>query len=97
MAAHEQQSSWTDDSPMLLVKVNKGELLDVDWKQIAAYELSIVKDSLDNLLNNRSASLRYLGKTKEELTTYLAAVPDLDINRVKLLFELLDHGQTEKY
>jgi hypothetical protein len=94
-AAHEQQSSWTDDSPMLLEKVNKGELLDVDWKQIANDELSIVKDGLDNLLNNRSASLRYLGKTKEELITYLAAVPNLDIHRVQLLFELLDHGQTE--
>ena len=85
-AAHEQQSSWTDNSPMLLDKVNKGELLDVDWKQIATDEFSIVNDGLDNLLNNRSASLRYLGKTKEELTTYLAAVPNLDIHRVQLIF-----------
>jgi hypothetical protein len=50
---------------------------------------------LNNLLNRRSASLRYPGKTKDELTTYLAEVPDLDINRVNLLFELLDHGKTE--
>jgi hypothetical protein len=94
-AAHEQQCSWTDDSPMLLDKVNKGELIDVDWKQIATDEYSIVHDGLDKLLNSRSSSLRYLGKTKEELMTYLAAVPDLDVNRVQLLFELLDHGQTE--
>ena len=94
-SAHEQQNSWTDDSPMLLDKLKKGELLDVDWHQIETDESSLVANGLDNLLNHRSASLRYLGKTKAELTTYLAEVPDLDINRVNLLFELLDHGQTE--
>ena len=56
-AAHEQQCSWTDDSPMLLDKVNKGELIDVDWKQIATDEYSIVHDGLDKLLNSRSSSL----------------------------------------
>jgi hypothetical protein len=94
-AAHEQQNSWIDDSPMLLDKVKKGELLDVDWHQIATDGLSLLANGLDNLLDRRSASLQYLGKTKIELITYLAEVPDLDSNRVNLLFELLDHGQME--
>jgi hypothetical protein len=72
---------------MLPDKVKKRELLDVEWHQVASDELSLVKNGLDNLLNKRSsASLRYLGKTKAELTTYLAEVPDLDINLVSLLF-----------
>ena len=93
--AQEEQSDWTDESPSLILKLEKGELKAINAYQMHVDEEIMATEGIDSLLNNRSASLRYLGKSREDLISYFGSVNNMDPHRVSLFFELMDYGQTE--
>ena len=93
--AQEEQFDWTDESPRLLTKLNAGNLKDINVPQMHIDEDKMASEGIDYLLNNRSASLRYLGKSRKELVVYIGSFSNMDPHRVSLFFELMDYGQTE--
>ena len=93
--AQEEQSDWTDESPSLILKLENGELKDINAYQMHVDKEIMATEGIDSLLNNRSASLRYLDKSREDLISYFGSVNNMDPHRVSLFFELMDCGQTE--
>jgi hypothetical protein len=93
--AQEEQCDWTDESPHLLTKLHAGELKDINVYQMHIDEDIMNSDGIDCLLNNRSSSLRYLGKSRKDLISYFGSIKDMDTHRISLFFELMDYGQTE--
>ena len=91
----EEQFDWTDESPRLLTKLAAGDLIDINESKMLSDEVIMNRDGIDSLLNNRSATLRYLGKSRKDLLLYFDCIPDLNPHRVELFFELMDNGQTE--